>query len=184
MGGKIKWAAVIAAVAIVAFGAALLGRNLLEKRAQEQAESAARAVRTLPPGVVDAWGAYVDRRIAATISLKDGAIHLTEGKGPAGPVSSLPDNTPFEVDCDTLAGGAVRFGEEGQAGIAAPIFGSVVTDQTAEKPPPLGVNPASVAASMLSSTLCERILIDVQSIVKPGAGSDPDTILKALGQAH
>jgi hypothetical protein len=121
-----------------------------------------RAVSELPPGAQDAWIAYVERRVAAAIQSKAGAISVT----------SVPDettfvsrNTPFKVSCSPSTGGLVEFGY-GENSVSVPIYGWL-DDREAESAPPLGVIESSVAAAALSKILCERISATLSKLVQP-----------------
>jgi hypothetical protein len=168
--GLVKWLAVIIAVGVVAYKAAFFAHSLVQERAERRAAEAAMGGRVLPPETARAWAAYVERRVAATISRQeDGSIRIAGATGAApGQIAVAPPGTPFEIECASQTGGIARFGE-GAASITVPIFGASVTDPTAEKPPDLGLDPQSVAASGLSNGLCERALAEIQDIVKPGA---------------
>lgn len=124
------------------------------KEAQSEAE---RVVRLLPEGAQDAWLAYVDRRVAAAIENKAGAVSL---RAPDSEATFVSRNTPFKVTCDPILGGRVDFGY-GDNAVSLWIYGGY--DSTAEKEPSLGVSKYSVAAASLSLALCERI---TQSIVR------------------
>ena len=133
-------------------------RSLAEK-AQLDNE---KAVNVLPPGTQDAWIPYVERRVAAAIQIKGGAISVASVLDETTFVSQ---NTPFKVSCSPSTGGSVEFGY-GENSVTVPIYGWLV-DRDAESPPPLGVNRSSVAATNLSRILCERIAASINKIVQP-----------------
>src|ERR1700682_3541813 len=113
-------------------------RSLAEK-AQLDNE---KAVNVLPPGTQDAWIPYVERRVAAAIQIKGGAISVTSVLDETTFVSQ---NTPFKVTCSPGTGGLVEFGY-GENSVTVPIYGLLV-DREAERAPPLGVIQRSVAAA-------------------------------------
>jgi hypothetical protein len=120
------------------------------------------AVSVLPPGTQEAWIAYVERRVAAAIQPKPGAISVTSLLDETTFVSR---NTPFKVSCSPGTGGLVEFGY-GENSVTVPIYGLLV-DREAERAPPLGVIQRSVAAAELSRTLCGRISAALSGIVQP-----------------
>jgi hypothetical protein len=134
-----------------------------QKSVAEQAKlNFDKAVSDLPPGTKEAWIAYVERRVAAAIQLKAGAISVTSVSDETTFVSR---NTPFKVSCNPGTGGLVEFGY-GENSVTVPIYGLLVDRQT-ESSPPLGVIQTSVAAANLSRTLCKRISAALSKIVQP-----------------
>jgi hypothetical protein len=134
-------------------------QKLLAEKAKLNFE---RSVDVLSPGTEDAWISYVERRVAAVMQFKVGAISINNSISEATYVSR---NTPYRVSCDPITGGTVEFGY-GENPVMVSIYGLVV-DGEAEAAPPLGVSSSSVAAAKLSRRLCERIVILVSKIAQP-----------------
>lgn len=117
-----------------------------------------KAVSELLPGTQDAWIAYVERRVAAAVQSRSGAISVTQ----YDETIFVSRNTPFKVRCSPSSG-SIEFGY-GENAVTVPVYGWF-DDRDAE--PPLGVISSSVAAANLSKTLCERISASVSKIVQP-----------------
>ena len=162
-----KWSVAFACIAlafIVAGACALFyyvdssNKKALEDQAKLNAD---KAVNVLASGIEAAWTAYVDRRVAAAIQVKAGAISVTDDSNEARLVSR---NTPYQVKCAPMESW-VEFGY-GDNSVTVPIYGWLV-DRDAESPPPLGVIGSSIAAANLSKTLCEHISLSLSKIVPP-----------------
>jgi hypothetical protein len=149
------------------------------KRTLSDVELAAeKAVSVLPPGTEDAWLAYVDHRIAATLHRTGNVIQITDGLNEMlGITQYVSANSPYEISCDGH-GGTLTFGHVssvscGESGVpesdseySVDIYGSVTNaDPSAEKAPPLGVSEQSVAAVHLNKVLCQRIAEQAQKLV-------------------
>jgi hypothetical protein len=158
MGPKLIFVTCIAVCGIVYYGYSEKQKSL----AQQAKLNFDTAVSVLPPGTQEAWIAYVERRVAAAIQSKAGAISVTSLLDETTFVSR---NTSFKVSCSPSTGGSVEFGY-GENSVTVPIYGWLV-DRDAESPPPLGVNRSSVAATNLSRILCERIAASINKIVQP-----------------
>jgi hypothetical protein len=165
--GSSKWST---AFACITFASIIAGACALfyyvhssnQKALEDQAKlNADKAVNVLSPGTEEAWTAYVDRRVAAAIQIKAGAILVTDDSNEARFVSR---NTPYQVKCAPMES-LVEFGY-GDNSVTVPIYGWIV-DREAESPPPLGVIESSVAAANLSRTLCERISASLSKFVSP-----------------
>jgi hypothetical protein len=115
-------------------------------------------VSELLPGRQDAWIAYVERRVAAAIQSRAGAISVTQHDE----TIVVSRNTPFKVRCSP-GSGSIEFGY-GENAVTVPVYGWF-DDRDAE--PALGVIRSSVAAANLSKTLCERISDSMNKIVQP-----------------
>lgn len=125
-----------------------------------------KAVSVLPPGVEEAWFAYVDRRLAKAIQRRSGSV-LVAGMidGAMNQTTFVSSNTPYKVTCSPLLGASVEFGH-GEGVTSVPIYGILVWNHSAEgKPPELGVHESSVAAIALSKRLCDRISQSVSRIL-------------------
>jgi hypothetical protein len=124
------------------------------------------AVSVLPPGTQEAWIAYVDRRAAAAVQPRAGAVALTGMFNGVLQKATLGSrNTPYQVRCGPIIGASVTFGY-GDDSVMVPIYGGF-SNREAEKAPPLGVIKSSVAAENLSRTLCERISVSLSRIMLP-----------------
>jgi hypothetical protein len=165
--GSSKWSAAFACIVLASIiaGACALFYYLHssnQKALEDQAKlNADKAVNVLAPGIEKAWTAYVDRRVAAAIQVKAGAISVTDDSNETRFVSR---NTPYQVKCAPMDS-SVEFGS-GDNSVTVPIYGWLV-DREAESPPPLGVIESSVAATSLSRMLCERISLSLSKIVPP-----------------
>jgi hypothetical protein len=165
--GPSKWSAAFACIVLASIitGACALFyyvHSSNQKALEDQAKlNADKAVNVLASGIEEAWTAYVDRRIAAAIQVKAGAISVTDD---SNEVSFVSRNTPYQVKCASMES-SVEFGY-GDNSVTAPIYGWLV-DRQAERPPPLGVIESSLAAASLSRTLCERISASLSKIVSP-----------------
>jgi hypothetical protein len=165
--GSSKWSAAFACIVLASIiaGACALFYYLHssnQKALEDQAKlNADKAVNVLASGVEEAWTAYVDRRVAAAIQVKAGAISVTDDSNETRFVSR---NTPYQVKCAPMES-SVEFGF-GDNSVTVPIYGWLV-DREAESPPPLGVIESSVAAASLSRMLCERISVSLSKIVSP-----------------
>src|SRR5258707_2487 len=93
-----KWLAAttsILLISVLATGLYYYAHSADEKALADQAKlNADRAVNVLPPGIEDAWIAYVERRVAVAIQPKAGAISVTSSPDETTLVSR---NTPFKV---------------------------------------------------------------------------------------
>jgi hypothetical protein len=150
-----------AALTVFVVGTAVfMVRDVRQKQAERRELARQMAVRVLPPGARDAWVAYVHDRVAKAITRNPGGVSLMAAGGPA---QRIPFGTPFDVECDTMAGsGAVVFKPSRQA-VVVPVFGpGAKHSQTPE--PPLGVLRQSPAAIGLSDLLCKTIVDDVRAI--------------------
>jgi hypothetical protein len=142
----------------VALTAAYLG--IARERATTRAEAA--AVATLPVGAQAAWTAYVDRRLATTLRpINTGIAVLADIDGFLGTRIDIPYGVPFDVACPRLFGGIIHFKSKGET-VTTSIFGSTV-EPPAERPPPLGVDPHSIAAVELQKELCAQIARNVHT---------------------
>lgn len=155
--------AVIVGVALMVFivgTAVFMVRDVQQKRAERRELARQMAVRVLPPGAREAWVAYVHGRVAKAIARNPQDVSLIETGGPA---RHIPFGTPFDVECDMVAGsGAVIFQPSRQA-VVVPVFGpGAKHSQTPE--PALGVLRQSPAAIGLSDLLCKTIVDDVRAI--------------------
>lgn len=152
------------------------------KRTESDAEAAAeKAVSVLPPGTEDAWLAYVDRRIAATLHRSGSVIQLTGGVNDImGTTAYVSVNSPYGISCN-VGDGDLTFGY-GHASVTCPdggepeidndftvaVYGDVTNaDPSAERSPPLGVHKLSIAARNLDKSLCKRIAERLQEIMAP-----------------
>ena len=116
-----------------------------------------RAVDVLPRGTLEAWMAYVDRRITATIQPQVGSISVTDV---ANETTFVSRNTPYRIKCTPMEG-SVEFGY-GDNSITVELF-----EGEDESPPALGVIKSSVAAANLSRTLCQHISQSLNKLVSP-----------------
>lgn len=134
----------------------------------EQAKlTADKAVSVLSPGTQEAWIAYVDRRVAAAVQPRAGAVALIDMFSEVLQRETLVSrNTPYQVRCDLIMGVSVEFGY-GNNSVNVPIYGVRLFNLKAEKAPPLGVIKSSIAAVNLSRTLCERISVSLSRIMLP-----------------
>jgi hypothetical protein len=145
-----------------------------QKNEQTRREfEAAKAVSVLPPGTEQAWLAYADRRIAATMRRQGSAVQVV------GLLDRLQNrttiisiSTPYQISCGSRLGTDVKFGS-GDDSITIPIVGDLVrlTDRSAEYAPQLGVHPRSIAATKLYETLCREISDRVQAIMAPNTAT-------------
>jgi hypothetical protein len=155
--------AVIAGAALMVFvvgTAVFMVRDVQQKRAERRDLARQRAVRVLPAGAREAWVAYVHGRVAKAMTRTAQDVSLIQtGSG----AQRIPFGTPFDVECDTMAGsGAVIF-RPGRQAVVVPVYGSGAKQgQTPE--PPLGVLRQSPAAIGLSDLLCKTIVDDVRAI--------------------
>lgn len=179
-----KWiiAALVVLLGIAGLSYVRNGAAESKDRVQSDAEiAAAKAVSVLPAGTEEAWLAYVDRRIAATLHRSGSVVQLTGGVNDImGKTAYVSVNSPYEVSC--FAGqGSLTFGY-GHASVFCPngdepeidndftvaVYGYVTNaDPSAEKSPPLEVSKLSAAARNLDKTLCKRIAERVQEIMTP-----------------
>jgi hypothetical protein len=155
--------AVIAGAAMLVFVVAtalFIVRDVQQKQAQQREIARQMTVRVLPPGAREAWVAYVHGRVAKAMMRNPQDVSLIETGGSA---QRIPFGTPFDVECDAMAGsGAVVFNPSGQA-VVVPVFGPrAPRGRTPE--PPLGVMRQSPAAIGLSDLLCRTIVDDVRAI--------------------
>lgn len=126
---------------------------------------AALAVDVLPPGTEEAWLAYVDRRIAATIRRENDSIQVVGWLDQVlNQTTILSLNMPYKVSCSSLWGGTIAFGN-GEDPTVVPIFGIQVHDDNAEAPPALGVNRRSIASEALHEKLCQRMSVRIQQLL-------------------
>ena len=148
---------------------------------KQKIDAARDAVSVLPQGTEDAWDAYVDRRLAATLHRSGSTIQLLGGVNEMmGKTVLLSVNSPYQILCE-FGGGSIKFGYAQQA-MTCPngeeaeidddnsvyIYGAFAdSDPSAEKPPPLGVYGQSIAAKELQKRLCQRIADKVQAIMAP-----------------
>jgi hypothetical protein len=155
--------AVIAGAALLVFvvgTAVFMVRDVQQKRAERRERARQMAVRVLPAGAREAWVAYVHGRVASAITRNAQDVSLIRIGEPA---QHIPFGTPFDVECDTLAGsGAVIFRPSRQA-VIVPVYGSGAK-QSQALAPPLGVLRQSPAAISLSDLLCKTIVDDVRAI--------------------
>ena len=155
----------IAAVAMVAVIAGLAYCNNIQQKNDRAAHDleAAKAVAVLAPGVEEAWLAYVDRRVAATMHRIGTNVRVT---GMLEELTSqttiVSANSPYQISCDRI-GGSVTFGY-GEDATSVSIFGLLLSP-SAEKPPALGVHPDSIAAKILREKLCLRLSERVQAVM-------------------
>jgi hypothetical protein len=162
-----KWSAAFAGImlaSIIAGACAVFYyvHSADQKALEDQAKlNADRAVNVLALGTEEAWTAYVDRRVAAAIQIKAGAILATDDSNEA---RFLSRNTPYQVKCAPMES-SVEFGY-GDSSVTVPIYGWLV-EREAESRPALGVIESSVAAASLSRKLCERISVSLSKIVSP-----------------
>ncbi len=159
--GRFKWLAICAAVASGLIYYVFSARqSTIAVQAKLDLD---KAVSVLPPGTQEAWIGYVDRRVAAAIQQEAGAILVT---GLSDESKYVSRNTPYQVSCSPIIGGSIEFGY-GDNSITVPIYGVLLDDGKAERPPPLDVANSSFAAANLSRTLCERIAVSLNKILLP-----------------
>ena len=123
---------------------------------------------TLPGGAEDAWLAYVDRRVHASLQRQGTTLDvMSDFDIITGRTTIVSLGTPYQVDCDPISGGVVTFGKDAESEpITVSIFGPLANaNPKVEKSPPLGIDPTSAAAHDLNGRLCHRIAEDVQAIV-------------------
>lgn len=125
-----------------------------EKARQRAADM---AVSVLPPGVEDAWNAYLDEQFARAVQPQGGVVRVTD-------VIDIPDetrlisrNSPYEINCYPDSGGYIQFGH-GEGATTITVYGIA-----APEPPPLGVPKNSVAAKRLFETMCARLAAHMQN---------------------
>ena len=160
--GLRKWFAGIALA-----GIAVLGTYYAVGYERSRGRQALAAINNaaLPAGTEQAWHAYIDRRLAATLHRKGSALNVrADIDGFLGNSTDVPLATPFAVDCTRGFGAIVRF-ENGGDALTASIFGPTVVEPPAEHPPALGVSPGSIAASDLKTALCTRIAAGVRDMM-------------------
>jgi hypothetical protein len=96
--------AVIAGAALMVFvvgTAVFMVRDVQQKRAERRDLARQRAVRVLPAGAREAWVAYVHGRVAKAMTRTAQDVSLIQtGSG----AQRIPFGTPFDVECDTMAG--------------------------------------------------------------------------------
>jgi hypothetical protein len=179
-------------VAGIAYSVVSIERDKVAKRELETAEAAARAaanaVSVLPPGTENAWLAYVDRRVAATMTPQGSTVRVVGVVGdPDDPLSYrsvtaiISSNKPYQVSCGSVSKSRFYIGPSGSSGIDVKFgAGKDATtveildggsDRSAEKAPQLGVARTSVAAKTLTETLCRRVADDVNAIMAPSTGT-------------
>ena len=156
MGPKLILIACVAVVGIVYYAYSEKQKSIAE-RAQLNRD---KAVSVLPPGTEEAWIAYVDGRIAASIQSRAGAISVLDTSNETTFVSR---NTPYKVSCSPITGGSVVFGY-GDDSITVRIYDLFYP---VSQSPHLGVIASSIAAANLSKTLCERISESTSKIMLP-----------------
>ena len=161
---KRKWLVpTIALGAILTAALYYVDAKRTEQRLEADELKAALSVSVLPAGTEEAWSAYVDRRIAATMQREGRVIHVV---GMLDRILSkttiVSANSPYAISCDPLGAG-IQFGY-GDDAIKVSVFG-VLAEISAEKAPALGVNPRSIAAVQLREHLCRRISARVQAIM-------------------
>lgn len=176
---------------VVATLLAVLGLSLLvgycviqsnEEKAVDQAsqakEAADHAISVLPPGVEDAWNAWIDNQVATKIVREGNVLRLHEFLE-MGPIY-VSTNTPYKVDCSL--GINVVFGSSNSenTGDAISIDSPPASPQMSKllKPgeipglsadknaPPLGVPPNSIAAEQLKDRLCRRVAAAVAKVMQ------------------
>ena len=147
----------------------------------------AKAVSVLPPGTEEAWLAYVDRRIAATLTRRGRTVEVSS-LVPQIQQEFVSINTPYKIDCITVTDieDQPRHAPPTGGGRMLPIFADVTfgygDDSTTafilgavgpgvEDAPQLVVHPKSIAATKLYGTLCRRISDGVQAIMAPDTGT-------------
>jgi hypothetical protein len=122
-----------------------------------------KAVDVLPIGTQEAWMGYVDRRVAAAIQLKAGALLVADLSDEP---KYLSRNTPYQVSCTPYLGGSIEFGY-GENSTTVPIYGLLLDHRKTEMAPPLGVAESSIAAANLTKVLCERITVSLTRLLPP-----------------
>jgi hypothetical protein len=198
---------IVGVAAVVAMVGVVVAFILLQIKAQQNAnlhqeadqrrQAQAEAASVLPPGVEDTWKAYVDRRFAAAIQRRGDVVAVAvQGNGSGEEATTLVSrNTPYRIDCprNFREGLSIDFGGADDAGLVL-IYGHFVRGELifpgrrhGEKPPPLGVDPRSVAATDLSRVLCERIAVKIQQVMNladdAARGSAAIRARRAAGQS-
>jgi hypothetical protein len=169
--GYLRYKNVISVTCVIVFfigtGVYIFKQNCETAIAAHQT-TLANAVDTLPPGVENVWLAYVDRRVAATIKRDGNVVDVVQMVDIVTGTSDIVSiTTPFSISCDVYLGASVQFGYGDDAVTASVIdpFGIKDVDSTVETQPHLGVSTSSIAAKHLSKDICQRIAVDVSSIM-------------------
>lgn len=155
-----SWCLGVAVLAVTLAGAYYA---VARERAKGRSALATLNAAPLPAGTQLAWQTYVDRRLAAT--LRRGAAGISvraDIDGFVGNTTDIPFGSSFDVACPRMFGGIVHF-RTGAETVTASIFGPTVVEPPAERPPPLGVSPRSVAALGLQQELCHQIAVSIQA---------------------
>jgi hypothetical protein len=157
--GYIKWFASCGAIAFALIYYVYDARqSTLALQARRDLD---KAVNVLPLGTQEAWIGYVDRRVAAAIQLKAGALLVADLSDEP---KYLSRNTPYQVSCSPIMGGSIEFGY-GENSTTVPIYGVLLDHSKVEKAPLLGVAESSIAAANLTKALCERITVSLTRLL-------------------
>lgn len=150
-----RWMVALIVALVVAEGGLVLYARW---RSAVEEHQAVLATTRLPDGVEAAWRAYVLKRLASTLVVQGNQIRIAQATDKlTGQSTVVSTSTPFEVNCDGVLGGTITFGS-GDDAVFVPIFGpAVIYLDGSDKPPPLGVDPSSTAATSLNQQLCPLI---------------------------